>query len=234
MLYLREEEKMARDVYLTLAERWQLPIFSNIARAEQKHMDLVLRLIEVYGLIDPVVDDSVGVFSNVDLGMLFDDFVTAGSESLIAALTVGATLEDMDLADLYDLVELTDNRHITLVAYNLAKGSRNHLRAFIRALAAQGETYTPQFLDQETFDAILEADMERAMFYDADGEPVAACGAGVGGFGMRRGSGGGTGGEHGSGSRECGGSRSSDSGDGSGECDGSGPRGGNNGSGGGN
>ena len=31
VLYLREEEKLARDVYLTLAESWQLPIFSNIA-----------------------------------------------------------------------------------------------------------------------------------------------------------------------------------------------------------
>ncbi len=95
----------------------------------------------------------------------------------------------MDLADLYDLMDLTNNRHITLVAHHLAKESRNHLRAFLRALTAQGETNTPQYLDQATFDAILEADMERRMSYDADGEPVAACGAGVGGFGMRRGNG---------------------------------------------
>ncbi len=222
VLYLREEEKMARDVYLTLAERWQLPIFSNIARAEQKHMDLVFRLVEVYDLIDPITDDTVGVFSNTDLGMLYDDFVITGAESLIAALTVGATIEDMDLADLYNLVELTDNRHITLVAYNLAKGSRNHLRAFLRALAAQGETYTPQYLNQEAFDAVLAADMERRMFYDADGEPVAACGAGVGGFGMRRGSGSGGENGQGSGSGECDGSGSS----GNGECDGSGSTGG--------
>ena len=33
ILYLYEEEKLARDVYLSLADRWQLPIFSNIARA---------------------------------------------------------------------------------------------------------------------------------------------------------------------------------------------------------
>ncbi len=50
ILYLREEEKLARDVYLKLAERWQLPIFENIARAEQRHMDLVLQVIEVYGI----------------------------------------------------------------------------------------------------------------------------------------------------------------------------------------
>ena len=31
LAYLREEEKLARDVYLTLADTWQLPIFANIA-----------------------------------------------------------------------------------------------------------------------------------------------------------------------------------------------------------
>ncbi len=231
VLYLREEEKLARDVYLTLAERWQLPIFSNIARAEQKHMELVFRLIEIYGLIDPVTDDTVGVFSNPDFTFLYDGFIVDGDESLIAALIVGATIEDMDLADLYELMEFTDNRHILLVAHNLAKGSRNHLRAFIRALEAQGETYTPQYLDQETFDAILAADMERQMFYDADGEPVAgvrrrsaasACGAVSGGnrwTGTGSGSGecdgtGSTGGGNGSGSGECDGSGSTDGGNG--------------------
>lgn len=232
--FMREEEKMARDVYTTLAEKWQLPIFSNIARAEQQHMELVFRLIETYGLIDPVTDDTVGVFSNPDFTFLYDGFIVDGEESLIAALIVGATIEDMDLADLYELMEFTDNRHILLVAHNLAKGSRNHLRAFIRALEAQGETYTPQYLDQETFDAVLAADRERQMFYDADGEPVAACGAGVGGFGVRRGAGGNAGGEHGSGSGECDGTGSSTSGNGSGtgECDGSGTTGGRGGNGG--
>jgi hypothetical protein len=220
VLYLREEEKLARDVYLTLAERWQLPIFSNIARAEQQHMDLVFRLIEVYGLIDPITDDTVGVFSNPDLGILYEQFVIDGADTLVAALTVGATIEDMDLYDLYDLVEFTTNDHITLVAYNLAKGSRNHLRAFVRALLAQGESYTPQSLDQETFDAILAAETERRTFYDADGEPVTACGADVGGFGMRRGAG------QGGQSNENGGS-----GTGTGTCDGTGPNGGGNGGG---
>ena len=64
----------------------------------------------------------------------------------------------MDLADLLILLDLTDNDQIEIVAHNLAKGSRNHLRAFVRALAAQGETYTRQYLDQETFDAVLAAD----------------------------------------------------------------------------
>ncbi len=244
VVYLREEEKLARDVYLMLADKWQLPIFSNIARAEEKHMGMVFRLIEVYDLVDPVTDDTIGAFTNPDLGALYLQLVADGEVSLIAALTVGATIEDMDLNDLYLLIEFTDNDHIEMVSYNLAKGSRNHMRAFVRALEAQGESYSPIYLDEDAYAAIFEADMERRMFYNADGEPVPACGAEVGGFGVRRGiSGnsrnggdGGIGGQDngsGSGTGECDGTGSTDGGHGSGtgECDGSGSTDGDNGNG---
>lgn len=239
VLYLREEEKLARDVYLTLADRWQLPIFSNIAAAEQRHMDLVFKVIEVYGLVDPVTDDAVGAFTDPELGALFNTLVGDGEVSLVGALTVGATIEDMDLADLYELLAITDNDHLEIVAYNLAKGSRNHLRAFVRALEAQGETYTQQYLDPDAFEAILEAEMERRTFFDADGEPVPACGAEMGGFGIRRGlngNGGNQGNSTGPGTGECDGTGSNDGGNGpgTGECDGSGSSGGGNGNGGGN
>ena len=239
VLYLREEEKLARDVYLTFAERWQLPIFSNIAAAEQRHMDLVFQVIGVYGLVDPVTDDTVGAFTDTDLGALFDTLVANGESSLVGALTVGATIEDMDLADLHDLLAITDNDHLQIVAYNLAKGSRNHLRAFVRALEAQGETYNPQYLEPDEFEAILDADMERWTFFDADGEPVPACGAELGGFGIRRGingNGGSQGSGSGTGTGECDGTGSTDGGNGSGtgECDGSGSNGGRNGNGNGN
>jgi hypothetical protein len=226
LVYLREEEKMARDVYLTLADRWQLPIFTNIAAAEQNHMDIVLKAIQISGVADPITDDTVGVFNNGELGQMFTDFVAQGELSLIDALTVGAEIEDMDLADLYTMIEDYPHDLLQLVGFNLAKGARNHLRAFVRALAAQDVTYIPSYLDQESFDAILEAEMERRMFYDADGEPVAACGGAIGGFGMRRvmSGNGGQGNGSGSGTGECDGSGSA-----SGECDGTGPHGGGNG-----
>ncbi len=250
VLYLREEEKLARDVYLTLFDRWQLPIFTNIARAEQKHMDMVFQVIEVHGLIDPITDDTIGAFTDPELDALYLELVADGESSLIAALTVGAKIEDMDLNDLYELIDLTDNDHIEMVAYNLAKGSRNHMRAFVRALEAQGESYDPIYLSEDEYAAIFEADMERRNFYNADGEPVPACGAEVGGFGIRRGingnsgngSNGGNGGNggqengSGSGTGECDGTGSADgeNGSGTGECDGSGSTGGSNGNGGGN
>jgi hypothetical protein len=231
LLYLWEEEKLARDVYLALAETWQLPIFANIAVAEQRHMDLVYMLIETYGFSDQIPEDIVGTFLDPNLGLLYPTLVAKGSNSLIEALFVGAEIEDMDLADLYELIESgTDNRHVELVAYNLAKGSRNHLRAFVRALNAQDQIHTPSYLNQDTFDEIIAAGMEQRLFYNADGEPVPACGGSVGGFGMRRGQvrrgGQGNGGQNGTGTGEDDGSGSANGG-----CDGNGPHGGGNGSG---
>ena len=53
LLYMREEEKLARDLYLAFYDRYGLPAFSNIAAAEQRHMDAVRYVLEGYGLVDP-------------------------------------------------------------------------------------------------------------------------------------------------------------------------------------
>lgn len=39
--YIREEEKLARDVYLTLYELYQASIFENISESEQRHNDIL-------------------------------------------------------------------------------------------------------------------------------------------------------------------------------------------------
>lgn len=40
--FLREEEKLARDVYLFSFNKYQVSIFDNISQSEQKHMNSVL------------------------------------------------------------------------------------------------------------------------------------------------------------------------------------------------
>ncbi len=178
IIFLREEEKLARDVYLTLAETWQLPVFRYIAGAEQRHMDSVKRVLDLYGVTDPVTDDSVGVFTDQTLALLYNNLVARGNGSLVEALAVGAAIEDLDLADLEEGLAAASNDHVKLVGYNLAKGSRNHLRAFMAALQTQDGTYQPQYLDQEAFDAILASDMERRIVYNQNGESIAVGGAG--------------------------------------------------------
>jgi hypothetical protein len=160
ILYMREEEKLARDVYQTLYETWNLPIFSNIAQSEQTHTEAVRTLIEKYALTDPVTDDSVGVFTNTTLQELYTSLVERGKKSTIEALMVGATIEDLDIKDLQEALGRTDNVDSTLVYENLTRGSRNHLRAFNRQLVQQGVTYAPQYITPNMFTSIIEGQTE--------------------------------------------------------------------------
>jgi hypothetical protein len=160
ILYMREEEKLARDVYLTLSQKWKLPIFQNIAGSEATHMEAVSHLIDRYGLTDPAAPD-VGVFTNPTLQELYDQLVADGSKSLADALRVGAAIEEIDILDLEERIAQTDEADIQLVYENLAKGSRNHLRAFTSNLEKQtGETYQPQYLNPAAYETIVNAPRE--------------------------------------------------------------------------
>ena len=187
LLFLREEEKLARDVYRTLSTVHDLPVFANIAPAEQHHMDLLGVLVERYGLHDPVTDDAVGSFTDPRLRALYTDLVARGRTSLEDALRVGATVEDMDLADLARLEAATDNADVRLVSSNLARGSRNHLRAFTRVLDRKGfEPYAPVHLDAAAFEAILASEHERGPGAHAAGASRGARGGRGGGPGHGR------------------------------------------------
>jgi len=155
LLYMVEEEKLARDVYLTLYNETGLMIFRNIAFSEGSHMDAVLNLIEKYNLTAPEALNQVGVFQNEELQALYDQLVEMGSGSIVDALKVGALIEETDIKDLEDWIAKTDNEDIKAVYINLMKGSENHLRAFVGQLERLGVDYTAQVLPQERVDEIL-------------------------------------------------------------------------------
>lgn len=164
LIFMREEEKLARDVYTFLYNKWNLLIFDNIAASEQTHTDAVLTLLDKYSLTDPVQDKTFGVFANSDLQQLYNDLTTQGSASLLDALIVGATIEDLDISDLDNALIRIDNLDIKYVYENLNKGSRNHLRSFYNQIQVQNGSYTAQFITQEYFDNIVNSAMERGSY----------------------------------------------------------------------
>lgn len=159
--FLREEEKLARDVYLTLHKRWNLQIFSNIAQAEQRHMDRMESLLKTNGIADPVQDDAIGAFTNKELAKLYTDLVAQGSRSEIDALTVGATIEDLDLRDIQVMQTNTNAAEAQQVFDALACGSRNHMRAFHSQLESRGASYQAQYLTSTSLEQILTGSHER-------------------------------------------------------------------------
>jgi len=164
LIFMREEEKLARDVYTFLQNKWNLFIFRNISTSEQTHMDAVLVLLNKYNIPDPVESNTIGVFSNADLQQLYSDLTTQGSMNLLDGLIVGATIEDLDISDLNSALLTVDNTDIQYVYDNLNKGSRNHLRSFYSQIQSQSGTYNAQFISQDEFDEIVNSPIERGGF----------------------------------------------------------------------
>ena len=162
LFFMREEEKLARDVYLTLYEQWGQPTFANIAKSEQTHTDAVKALLDAYGVDDPAAASEIGDFADPDLQALYDQLLSLGSSSLDAALRVGAAIEEIDILDLEERIRLTDKADIIRVYENLLAGSENHLRAFTSTIERQGgASYQPDYLSQEAFDLITSTSAGR-------------------------------------------------------------------------
>ncbi|MEZ7509060.1 DUF2202 domain-containing protein [Cloacibacterium sp. Arc13] len=158
LLFMYEEEKMARDTYLNLYQKWQLVEFENIQKSEQSHMNAVENLLIKYKIDYPKL--AVGQFQNQDLQNLYNQLILQGNNSAIEALKIGATIEDVDINDLKNLSKTTTNTLILKVYSNLMCGSRNHLRAFSSALKLQNVIYVPQFISQVDYDAIIHSPNE--------------------------------------------------------------------------
>lgn len=158
--FMREEEKLARDVYITLYNKWGVNIFTNISNSEQTHMDAILMLLSKYSLADPVSNNAVGVFNNVTLQNLYNQLVAQGNISVLDAYKVGATIEDLDIFDLKNALLNNDNQDIKLVYDMLTKRSRNHIRSFYKNILSVGGSYSPQYITQAEFDAIINTAME--------------------------------------------------------------------------
>jgi hypothetical protein len=172
LIQMREEEKLAKDVYIVLYEKWGQNIFNNISKSEQTHTDSIKSLLDRYEIEDPVTNDEVGVYTDSTLQQLYNDLVDQGEESLTEALKVGATIEDLDIKDLDEFVKVTDNEDILIVYQNLLKGSRNHLRSFIKNLERQNGTYEPQFISEEQYSDIIESNNETGVIYNSGGNSL--------------------------------------------------------------
>ncbi|HBM45810.1 MAG: hypothetical protein UT05_C0002G0032 [Parcubacteria group bacterium GW2011_GWF2_38_76] len=161
LILMREEEKLARDVYRHLGEKWGMNIFFNIADSEQTHTNAIKVLLERYGVEDPVKDDISGKFTSLEMSKLYEELIQKGEKSIVDAIMVGAIIEDLDIKDLEVLLGQTTKEDIVLTYKNLQKGSRNHLRAYSKNLDRQGITYAPQYISEEIYKQIISSEQER-------------------------------------------------------------------------
>lgn len=168
---MRQEEKLARDVYLTLHYFWKLNVFENIAASEQSHMDLVLTIFDRYGVADPLISDKIGVYPDPVFGNLYGLLINVGQASLVNAVAVGAIIEDLDIYDLNEALAHTDNLDMATVWQNLNQGSRNHMRAFYDLLLQQNLVYPGLFLTEAEILDIVNSPKETGPV-DENGVPL--------------------------------------------------------------
>ena len=152
--FLREEEKLARDVYLYSYDKYQLMIFDNISQSEQRHMNSVLNLMNKYGIPDSASTE-IGVFNNLDLQKTYNTLTLQANISSVNALIAGATIEDLDINDIDRFTANTTKPDLLNVYSNLVCGSKNHMRAFTSWLENNEETYVPQYISMEEYNVII-------------------------------------------------------------------------------
>ncbi|MDD2918544.1 DUF2202 domain-containing protein [Rhodoferax sp.] len=158
--FMREEEKLAHDVYAALYSLWGANVFYQIALSETTHTEAILALLIKYCIDDPAADNAPGEFADPALQTLYNTLITMGQVNLIEGLKVGALIEETDIRDIHEKMAITDENDILKVYTSLLCGSGNHLRAFNKKLLEQGVTYVPQVITQEEWEAIASAPAE--------------------------------------------------------------------------
>ena len=216
LLQMKEEEKLARDVYTFFYQKWGTPIFSRISLAENRHLNAVITLLKYYDRPDTLVGDT-GVFSIPEFQNLYFELTEKGSDSAKAALMTGALIEEMDIVDLKEALTIVENVNIIRVFEHLLIASRNHLRAFNRQMVNLGLVYTPVYLTQEEYDRIVNTPMEIGHRYRVQYHGHNHRNGQVNGRGQGQGYGDGNGGDNGNGDDNGG-----NNGDGEGEGNGGG------------
>jgi hypothetical protein len=178
--FMREEEKLARDVYTMLGMMYpNSAVFGRIDDSEQVHTDKVRQTLSSYGVEDPNTNDNLGIFTGEAYGEYFtakyDALISQAASSELNALYIGALIEELDMLDIQHCPEVvleqdngieseaecgldyTDQPDVQNLYRSLIRGSKNHLRGYVRAIEAViGEgAYAPQLLSQTELDEIL-------------------------------------------------------------------------------
>ena len=160
LIFTRQEEILAYDVYRYAFNKYGSSIFNNISNSELTHQSAVESLLDKYGIENPVKNMGPGLFENAELQTLYLQLTQKVDLSLADALEAGATIEDLDIDDLMKLLAETQKSDLISTYEMLTCGSRNHLRGFTSQLANLGKSYAPQFLDQTTYTSILRGNHE--------------------------------------------------------------------------
>lgn len=142
LTFMREEERLARDLYRAFAEEYgSNTAFDRIASSEQRHFDAIGRLLRLYGLDDPSAGLAPGTYAQPTLTAMYDELLALGRKSIDDAYEAGIAVEEADIEDLANAIARTTAPEAKHVLESLKRGSERHLAAY--TTYRNGSTPTP-------------------------------------------------------------------------------------------
>ncbi len=156
--FLREEEKVAHNVYEVLYAIWNEPSFLEIMSEEAEHMEVLKHLLKQKDIPDPLegIETDNGIFTRPALKKMFEDLTAQGARSVTEAYKVAAIFEETDIRDLTNRFNATQDPDVREVYDELIHASEHHLRTCVQNLKRLGYAYPPTVLPREDYERIIK------------------------------------------------------------------------------
>jgi len=160
LLKMYEEEKLARDVYVSFYNKYNIEFFKNTSQAQQIQMNQIACLLKHYNLKYKATERE-GIFNDLNIQQHYFDFKEQGDISVSDAIKASATIEDLNLFDLGEYMSFTKNPAILAIFKHLSCGAKNHLRNFVNVLKVKNETYLPKHITEKEYKRIVKKKNEK-------------------------------------------------------------------------
>ncbi len=160
LVFMREEEKLAWDLYREMHQIWGLSVFKSVSGEEKEHMKKMLGLLQMYNIPDPVQGDVPGRYVNVYISDIYQSLSQQGRRSVQDALKVCALQEEINILDLIRVSQSATQPKVLEVYAELQRNSISHLRSFAHSLEILGIRYQGVKIPQNTIDSIVQGPMD--------------------------------------------------------------------------
>ena len=128
---MAQEEKLAHDLYVAFAARYDAVIFDRIARSETQHLTAVRTLLDRYGLADPTAGKPAGQFSDPAWQAEYDRLLAQGSASQTAAFGGRTRRSSRPTSRIWrEALDGLTAADVKQAYTHLLAASRHHLAAF--------------------------------------------------------------------------------------------------------
>ncbi len=138
MNYLIENEKLLRDYFNVMYNKYNLSLFQNVAKSEQSHLNFLAVKFLRYDLKNPTEEKPAGEYVNPELQQTYDIMIAKGETNIYAALLAGSSKVKEDVEDIPLMIDQFEgNADIVLIFSNILIESQKNREVLEQELKVQ-------------------------------------------------------------------------------------------------